>query len=118
MLRWMRRWRERDYQSLLKPSRLFPDIDPIVELSRILGRLIRIVLALATFVAFASQTTRAEAYACNDWHDVNTSSRGFHSPSCGSEPVHREAICRDGSVSFAEPRRGTCSHHNDVERWE
>ena len=30
----------------------------------------RIVLALATFVAFASQTTRAETYACNDRHYV------------------------------------------------
>jgi hypothetical protein len=26
------------------------------------------------------------------------------------EPNHPEAICRDGSVSFSERRRGTCSH--------
>ena len=37
MLRWMCRWRERDDQSLVKPSGLFPDIDPIEKLSRILG---------------------------------------------------------------------------------
>jgi hypothetical protein len=36
VLRWMRRWHERDYQSLVKPSGLFPDIDSIEELSRIL----------------------------------------------------------------------------------
>ena len=78
----------------------------------------RIVLALATFVAFVSQTTRAEAYACNDRHYVNSSGHVVHSPSCGSEPFHREAICRDGSVSYSEHRRETCSHHNGVERWE
>ena len=37
MLRWMRHWREQDDQSLVKPSGLFPDIDPVEELSRILG---------------------------------------------------------------------------------
>ena len=36
-MRWMRRWRERNDQSLIKPSALVPDIDPIEELSRILG---------------------------------------------------------------------------------
>ena len=35
-----------------------------------------------------------------------------------TEPFHREAICRDNSVSFSKHRRGTCSHHNGVERWE
>jgi hypothetical protein len=31
------------------------------------------------------------------------------------EPNHQEAVCRDGSVSFSEHRRGTRSHPGGVE---
>ena len=102
-MRWMRRWRERNDQSLVKPSALVPDIDPIEELSRILGE--ANADSSGAIVAFASQTTRAEAYACNDRHYVNSSGHVAHLPSCGSEPFHREAISRDGSVSFGTPSR-------------
>ena len=27
------------------------------------------------------------------------------------------ALCRDGSYSFSQSRRGTCSHHGGVARW-
>jgi hypothetical protein len=37
MMRWLRRWRERDDQHLFKASTPSPDIDPIDELARIVG---------------------------------------------------------------------------------
>lgn len=32
-------------------------------------------------------------------------------------PVSASARCRDGSYSFSQSRRGTCSHHGGVSRW-
>ena len=60
MLRWMRRWRERDDQSLVKPSGLFPDIDPIEELSRILGEA-NADSSGANIVAFASSNDESRS---------------------------------------------------------
>ena len=74
--------------------------------------------ALSVLLALAGQTREAFAYTCNDNHYVNSSGHCVHSPSCGTEPDHQEAVCRDGRVSFSEHRRGTCSHHGGVERWE
>ena len=37
MMRWLRRWRERDDQHLFKANTPLPDIDPIEELARIVG---------------------------------------------------------------------------------
>jgi hypothetical protein len=34
-----------------------------------------------------------------------------------SVPVGATAQCRDGSYSFSQHRRGTCSHHGGVARW-
>jgi hypothetical protein len=35
-----------------------------------------------------------------------------------SRHLHSMAICSDGSMSFFEHHRGTCSHHHGVEHWE
>lgn len=32
-------------------------------------------------------------------------------------PAGASAQCRDGSYSFSQSRRGTCSHHGGVDRW-
>jgi hypothetical protein len=37
MLQWLRRWRERDDRSLVKPVAPLPDIDPIEELIRVVS---------------------------------------------------------------------------------
>ena len=37
MMRWLRRWRERDDRHLIKSATPLPDIDPIEELARIVG---------------------------------------------------------------------------------
>lgn len=35
----------------------------------------------------------------------------------GQVPAGASAQCRDGSFSFSQSRRGTCSHHGGVRRW-
>jgi hypothetical protein len=32
-------------------------------------------------------------------------------------PAGATAICNDGTYSFSQSRRGTCSHHGGVNRW-
>ena len=41
-------------------------------------------------------------------------------PTAAPAPVHPEgasAICNDGTYSFSDHRRGTCSHHGGVREW-
>ena len=35
----------------------------------------------------------------------------------GQPPAGASAQCRDGTYSFSQNRRGTCSHHGGVARW-
>ena len=49
-----------------------------------------------------------------------TNSRGkrVQSPThYNSAPVGATALCNDGTYSFSQSRRGTCSHHGGVARW-
>lgn len=55
-------------------------------------------------------------------HHYYKNSRGVmvHSPvrtSSGKAPRGASARCRDGSYSFSQSRRGTCSHHGGVGSW-
>jgi hypothetical protein len=36
---------------------------------------------------------------------------------CSATPQGAKAQCRDGSYSFSQSRRGTCSHHGGVAKW-
>lgn len=53
--------------------------------------------------------------------DYYTNSKGVevHRPvfSESGPPAGATALCRDGSYSFSQSRRGTCSHHGGVSRW-
>jgi hypothetical protein len=43
-----------------------------------------------------------------------------HSPARTTDdqaPATASAKCRDGSYSFSQHRRGTCSHHGGVQSW-
>jgi len=75
-------------------------------------------LFVAAFVCLVWHASSALAYSCNDNHYVNSSDHVVHSPSCGAEPEKRTAECRDGSVSFSEHHRGTCSSHGGVAHWD
>ena len=49
-----------------------------------------------------------------------TNSKGQTVPrpeNCSGPPQGATAQCRDGSYSFSQSRRGTCSHHGGVVRW-
>jgi predicted RNA-binding Zn-ribbon protein involved in translation (DUF1610 family) len=59
----------------------------------------------------------ANAYQCTNSYYVNAAGHVVHSPSCGTEPLRRTAVCRDGSVSFSENHRDACSHHGGVAQW-
>ena len=36
---------------------------------------------------------------------------------CSGAPAGATAQCRDGTYSFSQSRRGTCSHHGGVAKW-
>jgi hypothetical protein len=56
----------------------------------------------------------------NDNYYTNTAGNTVHSPAYSennSIPVGATAKCRDGTYSFSQSRRGTCSHHGGVASW-
>jgi hypothetical protein len=73
-----------------------------------------LALILATFVLCGP----ANAYQCNDRHYRNSDGETVHSPSCDGQEKRHTAVCRDGSESYSRHRRGTCSHHGGVAKWE
>ena len=49
---------------------------------------------------------------------TNTYGNRVQSPThYNSRPAGATALCRDGTYSFSQSRRGTCSHHGGVARW-
>ena len=54
----------------------------------------------------------------NDNHYINVDGNKVHSPAYApSRPAGASARCRDGTYSFSQNRRGTCSHHGGVATW-
>ncbi len=61
-----------------------------------------------------SQTDRLS----NDNYYTNTYGSEVHSPAySNSIPTGASARCGDGTYSFSQSRRGTCSHHGGVSKW-
>jgi hypothetical protein len=61
-----------------------------------------------------------EANLVSHRHYTNVSGQWVHSPSKtrdGRAPAGWTAHCSDGSYSFSEHHRGTCSHHGGVATW-
>jgi hypothetical protein len=49
---------------------------------------------------------------------INVSGHCVHRPiRAPTAPIGAHARCRDGTYSFSEHRRGTCSHHGGVAEW-
>ena len=64
--------------------------------------------------------TQDEAKLVEHGHYKNTDGKTVHSPAHtkdGSIPSGATAECRDGSYSFSQHHRGTCSHHGGVSQW-
>ncbi len=54
----------------------------------------------------------------NDNYYTNSAGNKVHSPAYApSRPAGASAQCRDGTYSFSQSRRGTCSHHGGVATW-
>jgi len=56
----------------------------------------------------------------NNNYYTNSVGNQVHSPAYtpdNSVPAGASAQCRDGTYSFSQSRRGTCSHHGGVARW-
>ncbi|MEK7605785.1 MAG: DUF3761 domain-containing protein [Patescibacteria group bacterium] len=54
----------------------------------------------------------------NDNYYTNSAGNEVHSPAySNSVPAGATAICGDGTYSFSQSRRGTCSHHGGVSQW-
>ena len=52
-----------------------------------------------------------ETYINVEGHQIQSPTRYEFAPEGAS------ALCRDGTYSFSENRRGTCSHHGGVAKW-
>ena len=67
-----------------------------------------------------SPTPAAEPALSNDNYYTNVDDNQVHSPAYTSDnsvPNGASARCRDGTYSFSQNRRGTCSHHGGVSSW-
>lgn len=54
----------------------------------------------------------------NDNYYKNVDGNTVHSPTYSNTvPVGAMGRCRDGTYSFSQNRRGTCSHHGGVATW-
>ena len=52
-------------------------------------------------------------YKAKDGHEVHSPARSTHD----QVPAGASAKCGDGTYSFSQSRRGTCSHHGGVRAW-
>jgi hypothetical protein len=82
------------------------------------------LLALALAVAPAGLSARAhqqqtagQIEPSTDYY-TNSSGHSVHRPmQSQTQPRGATAQCADGSWSFSQHRRGTCSYHGGVSRW-
>lgn len=59
-----------------------------------------------------------KANCSNNGTYVNSKGETVRRPeNCSTAPKGATAQCRDGSYSFSQSRRGTCSHHGGVAKW-
>jgi Protein of unknown function (DUF3761) len=66
----------------------------------------------------ATQTAPSQKKCPSADYYVNKDGQCVHRPvQSQSAPKGATAQCRDGSYSFSQSRRGTCSHHGGVAKW-
>jgi len=97
-------------------------------MKKITSLLIALGLALTQSYAYAkapplvptTQSAQDESNLEEHGHYVKKDGQVVHSPAHtkdGKAPPGASAQCRDGSYSFSQNRRGTCSHHGGVAAW-
>lgn len=65
-------------------------------------------------------TATQEPGLSNNSYYINSAGNEVHSPAYSTDnsvPVGATAQCADGTYSFSQSRRGTCSHHGGVAQW-
>lgn len=82
----------------------------------------RVYVAPTTVYIPPTQAPATESNAQLDNNNYYTNSAGntVHSPANtvdGSVPAGASARCGDGTYSFSQSHRGTCSHHGGVAEW-
>ncbi len=68
----------------------------------------------------APASTQSSSGLSNDSYYTNTAGSQVHSPADstdGSIPAGATAKCGDGTYSFSQSHRGTCSSHDGVSQW-
>jgi hypothetical protein len=79
------------------------------------------VLALSTPIAspvVPAQTAEARGTCPSSDYYVNSRGNCVHRPvASNTVPRGASARCWDGTYSFSQSRRGTCSHHGGVKDW-
>ncbi|WP_206240450.1 DUF3761 domain-containing protein [Novosphingobium terrae] len=87
-----------------------------------------IVLGVATLIASTGEARISHRHAnyatyhgfgpSTGRHYRNVDGNSVHAPmQAASRPAGASAHCRDGSWSFSQHHRGTCSHHGGVASW-
>ena len=61
--------------------------------------------------------SRSYSGSGSDYYTARSGHRVHRPMQSRSAPQGASARCGDGSWSFSESRRGTCSHHGGVARW-
>lgn len=65
-----------------------------------------------------SKPKQSQANCADNGTYVNSKGQVVKRPeNCSGPPKGATAQCRDGSYSFSQSRRGTCSHHGGVAKW-
>jgi hypothetical protein len=65
-----------------------------------------------------NQSTQQQPKCTDTGTHVNSQGQTVKRPeNCSTAPQGATAQCRDGSYSFSQNRRGTCSHHGGVAKW-
>jgi len=66
----------------------------------------------------APQQQKSQPKCADNGTYVNSKGQTVKRPeNCSAAPQGATAQCRDGSYSFSQSRRGTCSHHGGVAKW-
>jgi len=65
-----------------------------------------------------SKTDSAKVKCADNGTYTNSKGQTVKRPeNCSGPPQRATAQCRDGTYSFSQSRRGTCSHHGGVAKW-
>lgn len=83
--------------------------------SRVIKAPVNKVVLNGTYVAPQPQVQQTQP-SCQNGTYINSAGNTVCRPS-SSNNGGATAICRDGTYSYSQSRRGTCSHHGGVSRW-